>query len=95
MMIDHFKELNGYAICEIKVATEETHIVIDDHYSFGEFHFFNDVDECMTKFEEIQSNGTKAIVLNNHAVLAKFYEHEIAMRSINLGIQTINYDTKQ
>ncbi len=95
-MTSHFQELKPFAICILQIAKDDSHIAFGEElYAFDEVHFFDDVDECMTKFEEIQSNGTKAIVLNNHAVLAKFYEHEIAMRSINLGIQTINYDTKQ
>lgn len=92
-MTDHiFKNLKPFAVGEVLDADDETHLITVEHYTFGKFYFFDDIDECMKKYEDMISNGKKVFVLNNHALLFKFLEHEREMRALELGITSIEYD---
>lgn len=91
-----FKNLKAYAIGQLLNPNDETDLItVQEDYAFGDFYFFDNVDECMKKYEDMISNGKKVFVLNNHALLFKFLEHEREMRALKLGITSIEYEVKQ
>jgi hypothetical protein len=49
---------------------------------------------AIDRSEALEAKGTKTLLLNTHALMSKFYEHEVDCLSAELGI-SVNYESKQ
>lgn len=90
-----FKNQKPYALIELSIANGETHVVVDgEHYEFSDVRFYVDADLMFDRSEALESNGTKTLLLNTHALMSYFYKHEADCLGVELGIN-VDYKVKQ
>lgn len=94
--MSNFKHLTPYALIELSEARDETDIIVSgEHYEFSDVRFYVDADLAFDRSEALEAKGIKTILLNTHALMAKFYKHEADCLGAELGIDAVNYDVKQ
>lgn len=89
------KNQKPYMLIELSEAKNETHIIISgEHYEFSNARYYMDASLAIDRSEALEVKGTKTLLLNTHALMSKFYEHEVDCLSAALGI-SVNYESKQ